>query len=229
MTLDAKAREAAEIYPMPLDGWVCFHCGERFTTPGAASDHFGARPGNGLACKIKAGDERGLVMTLRKTQAERDEARREADELAQDLKLATDLAHGSDKLWDERGKQLAALREALGELESWGRVFVEKTPISAETLWRAFPKALDKARAALTDTEEAAAQYQRVPEDWGEFVSLVIHACREASRWRMKDGSECWCNRGQPSHSPGCKALAAAYEQAQQMLAAAQAGEPEGA
>ena len=75
----------ADTYPMPLDGWVCFHCGERFTTPGAASDHFGARPGSGLACKIKAGDERGLVMELRKAQTERDEARAEVKALREAL------------------------------------------------------------------------------------------------------------------------------------------------
>ena len=48
----------------------------------------------------------------------------------------------------------AELMEALCELESWGRVFVEKSPISAETLWRAFPQALDKARAALAKARE---------------------------------------------------------------------------
>lgn len=59
-----------DTYPQPADGWVCFHCGERFKTFGGAEDHFGARPGDGLACKIKAGDERGLVMELRKVQAQ---------------------------------------------------------------------------------------------------------------------------------------------------------------
>ena len=29
---------------MPIDGWVCFHCGERFRTEGAARDHFGETP-----------------------------------------------------------------------------------------------------------------------------------------------------------------------------------------
>ena len=62
-------------YAMPPDGWVCYHCGERFTTPGAAGDHFGVRPGDGLACRIKAGEQRGLVMALRKAQAEHHEAR----------------------------------------------------------------------------------------------------------------------------------------------------------
>ena len=57
-------------YPMPKDGWVCFHCGERFTTVGGAEDHFGSRPADMAACRIKIGEERGLVMELRSVQAE---------------------------------------------------------------------------------------------------------------------------------------------------------------
>ena len=59
-----------DTYPMPEDGWVCFHCGERFTTVGTAEDHFGARPTDMAACLIKVGEERGLVMELRRVQAE---------------------------------------------------------------------------------------------------------------------------------------------------------------
>jgi hypothetical protein len=59
---------ACGTYPMPTDGWVCFHCGERFTTWGSAEDHFGKNPHDTPACIIKAGDERGLVMELRKSQ-----------------------------------------------------------------------------------------------------------------------------------------------------------------
>ena len=57
-------------YPMPKNGWVCFHCGERFTTFGGAQDHFGAHPSDMAACLIKVGEERGLVMELRRLQAE---------------------------------------------------------------------------------------------------------------------------------------------------------------
>ena len=59
-----------DTYPQPPDGWVCFHCGERFTTVGSAHDHFGARPTDMAACLIKVGEERGLVMALRKAQAD---------------------------------------------------------------------------------------------------------------------------------------------------------------
>lgn len=58
------------IYARPPDGWVCFHCGERFTSYGTAEMHFGARPEDMAACRIKLGTERGLVMALRKSEAE---------------------------------------------------------------------------------------------------------------------------------------------------------------
>ncbi len=56
-------------YPMPLDGWTCFHCGERFTKPGTARDHFGETPQDSTGCVIKAGEEQGLLMELRRAQA----------------------------------------------------------------------------------------------------------------------------------------------------------------
>ena len=40
------AQTDGDTYPYPVSGpgWVWFHCGERFTTPGAAEDHFGESP-----------------------------------------------------------------------------------------------------------------------------------------------------------------------------------------
>lgn len=55
-------------YPKPEHGWTCFHCGETFTTPGAARDHFGFDPSHEPGCRIKAGAERGLLMALRKAE-----------------------------------------------------------------------------------------------------------------------------------------------------------------
>lgn len=57
-------------YHRPAHGWTCFFCGETFKTPGAARDHFGGDEGSTAACRIKAGDERGLVMELRKVEEE---------------------------------------------------------------------------------------------------------------------------------------------------------------
>jgi len=56
-------------YIKPKLGWTCFHCGDTFTTPGAAQDHFGCEPSNDPACKIKVGEERGLVMALRRAES----------------------------------------------------------------------------------------------------------------------------------------------------------------
>ena len=58
----------SETYPKPEHGWTCFHCGETFTTVGAARVHFG-EPNAKPACQIKAGAERGLVMVLREAEA----------------------------------------------------------------------------------------------------------------------------------------------------------------
>jgi len=59
--------------PPPIAGrgpWTCFHCGETFTTPGSAKDHFGFDPSCDPACRIKLGSERGLLMALRKAEAD---------------------------------------------------------------------------------------------------------------------------------------------------------------
>ena len=66
-----------ERYEKPVNGWVCFFCGECFTTFGAARDHFGANQFSDAACRIKVGEERGLVMALRKAEAELERYRAE--------------------------------------------------------------------------------------------------------------------------------------------------------
>ena len=57
-------------YTIPRVGWVCFHCKEHLTTIGAARDHFGFDQSEDPACRIKIGEERGLVMELRRVQEE---------------------------------------------------------------------------------------------------------------------------------------------------------------
>ena len=60
-----------------LNRWACYHCGETFTTWGSAEDHFGKTPAAKPGCliKIALGDERGLLMELRKAEALADEFR----------------------------------------------------------------------------------------------------------------------------------------------------------
>jgi hypothetical protein len=62
--------DSNDTYPMPEHGWTCFHCGETFTTPGAARNHFGFEPASDTACRIKIGAERGLIMALRRAEKE---------------------------------------------------------------------------------------------------------------------------------------------------------------
>lgn len=69
------ALSAKATYDKPEHGWTCFHCGETFTTPGSARDHFGFDPSFDPACRIKNGAERGLVMALRKAENDCDELR----------------------------------------------------------------------------------------------------------------------------------------------------------
>ncbi len=59
-----------DTYEMPPHGWTCFFCGDTFTTVGAAQDHFGGDLMSAAACQIKAGEEMGLLMALRKAEAE---------------------------------------------------------------------------------------------------------------------------------------------------------------
>jgi hypothetical protein len=61
-----------ETYPMPEHGWTCFHCGDKFTTVGAARIHFGADPSAVPGCliKVQPGREKGLLMVLRKAEDE---------------------------------------------------------------------------------------------------------------------------------------------------------------
>lgn len=68
-----------DTYPKPEHGWTCFHCGETFTTIGAAAYHFGENPYDDVAAcvlKIEVGGERGLIYELRKAT---NRARRLAD------------------------------------------------------------------------------------------------------------------------------------------------------
>lgn len=59
-----------DTYNAPPHGWTCFHCGETFTTPGSARDHFGTTPDEKPGCvlKVELGGQRGLIMELRRLQ-----------------------------------------------------------------------------------------------------------------------------------------------------------------
>lgn len=70
--------------------WRCFHCDEEFTTRGAAADHFGPHPAATPGCVIdkvaieeggKPERGRGLLMALRKAEAELERYRDEDTDL----------------------------------------------------------------------------------------------------------------------------------------------------
>lgn len=94
-------------------GWVCFHCGERFLTPGAAEIHFGASQFTDPACRIKASGEFGLVVALRAAEVELERYR--AEDSDKDRELAAMAANHYRALQAEEEKGYArGLADARG-------------------------------------------------------------------------------------------------------------------
>lgn len=71
-----------ETYPMPAHGWTCFHCGDTFTSIGAAEIHFGKTPLETAGCilKVRRGAEHASLFDLRKLQEENERLRTEINE-----------------------------------------------------------------------------------------------------------------------------------------------------
>jgi hypothetical protein len=105
---------------MPKEGWTCFHCGEKFTTIGSAQDHFGETPGLGCGCliKVQAGDERGLLMMLRKVQRELAEAKREIERWMLKVCDAEDDAIKAETKLEQAEQRLAEAMEMLREVKA---------------------------------------------------------------------------------------------------------------
>lgn len=104
-----------DTYEMPKDGWVCFHCGERLTTPGAARNHFGTYPDREPACVIKAGDERGLVMALRKAEDRATELFQQIEKERQEYAIEIEQFRGM-----RPAPKIEGLREALSIMDVKG-------------------------------------------------------------------------------------------------------------
>jgi len=123
-----------DTYQKPPHGWTCFHCGETFTTPGSARDHFGgsidAEPG--CLIRVQLGDERGLLYALR--QAEADLARYRNED--------SDTDRAMHAMRDDH--QRALLRE---EEKGYARGLadgrIEPTPFCGYTLEQAAQAAVD--------------------------------------------------------------------------------------
>lgn len=119
--------------------WRCFHCGEVFTTVGAASDHFGTNEGAKPGCLIdrvaleeggKPERGRGLLMALRKAEAKVHEQAQEIEQTIQRVAELPDRTSPED--WPDvmlvTGDELrqilqdelsALLRRRSGETGGW--------------------------------------------------------------------------------------------------------------
>lgn len=94
--VDTLRQQVETLTKEQSQSWTCFHCGETFTTPGSARDHFGAWEGAEPGCLIDrvALEEggtperwRGLLMALRKAEDRIAKLHRENEELENDSRL----------------------------------------------------------------------------------------------------------------------------------------------
>jgi hypothetical protein len=123
--LNVQAQEDLGTYPAPSHGWTCFHCGETFLKAGPARDHFGTTQLSTPACRIKAGDELGLVMALRRAEDDRDLFLRQRDE----LELQLEAAQGA------RASVLRMVRGATSAHDVWCHMeTVEGRALAAEAI-----------------------------------------------------------------------------------------------
>ena len=129
----AREREEPDTYARPAHGWTCFHCGETFTTPGSAEDHFGATPDFVAGCVVKAGSKRGLLMALRRLESALntallsadDETRSQVEAVRRNAMSFVDAHHAREREEDARwfdeqagaAMRLAETHEAAGEAE----------------------------------------------------------------------------------------------------------------
>ena len=105
----------SDIYTKPEHGWTCFYCGETLKTFGAARDHFGSDPLAYAGCQIKAGEERGLLMAIRKAESELQAYRNETD-AASLAYYARQSAHAQELIAAEQSGYDKGLRD--GRLEN---------------------------------------------------------------------------------------------------------------
>lgn len=104
----------SETYERPKHGWTCFHCGETFTTPGLAKDHFGNTPSAQAGCilNVQVGAERGILSALRRTEdtlaAWMDEGTALHQQVAAQQSRQSEALRTAEELGYERGLRDAA-------------------------------------------------------------------------------------------------------------------------
>lgn len=112
----------ADTYIAPAFGWTCFHCGETFTTIGAARDHFGSSEHSEPGCMIRVqiGEERGLLMALRR--AEDQLARYRNEDSDADRAMGAMVAkHATELRTAEEAGYAKGLRDAKAEASAQGK------------------------------------------------------------------------------------------------------------
>lgn len=115
-------------YTKPSEGWVCFHCGERFTTETGARRHFGPTPDWKPRCIEVNGTHEGLIDDIRTLRLERDEARKDRNR--------------ADELADSKASQVAELYRLFpGAMSAW-------------QAWQQFDSVKGRAMAAEAIVEE---------------------------------------------------------------------------
>lgn len=109
-------------YDMPAHGWTCYFCGETFTTPGGAADHFGHAQHSTPGClidyqvQIEEGGKpergRGLLMALRKAEAELARYREEDTDLHRQMH-GMQAAHNTALIREEEKGYARGLRDGV--------------------------------------------------------------------------------------------------------------------
>jgi hypothetical protein len=166
----------------PAGGWRCFFCGEVFTTPGAARDHFGAEPFATTACQIKAGEERGLVMALRR--AEEDLARYRADDSDADRAYHAMQSQHAQKVIEA---EEAGYAKALADIEA-GKI----EPAHARRILRALDapsdEAVERAAMALHAGVDPMTLEDEEWEECGETIRAPYRALARAALTAARGG-----------------------------------------
>lgn len=127
--------------PPNVQAWACFHCGETFTTYGGARDHFGATPDATAGCLIarvplETGTTtqvgRGLLMALRKIEAENTHLTQERDAFRAEIERIqlrfADLTLAVD---EESEAVFATLRAENAQLKAMAVAPCVKNPVSS--------------------------------------------------------------------------------------------------
>lgn len=115
-----------DTYQKPFNGWTCFHCGETFTTVGAARIHFGADQSAQPGCmaKVGLGAERGLLMALRKAE----------ERIAKYMEDDTDLHREIHRMQSQQSDALRDAEEAGYERGLRDGIALRATDTSCELL-----------------------------------------------------------------------------------------------